>query len=80
MVDGRPSVFCSEVEYSNVIILPPNRNCCTGATLLVFTGKEGVHMVSLSEIIAVIGVVIAAFGLGYRLGRDKRHDVKNARE
>ena len=33
-------------------------------------------MVSLSEFIAVIGVVIAAFGLGYRLGRDKRHDDK----
>ena len=28
----------------------------------------------------VIGVVIAAFSLGYRLGRDKRHDDKNTRE
>ncbi len=37
-------------------------------------------MVSISEFIAVIGVVIAAFGLGYRLGRDKRHDDKNTRE
>ena len=37
-------------------------------------------MVSLSEFIAVIGVVIAAFSLGYRLGRDRHHDVKNTRE
>ena len=37
-------------------------------------------MVSLSEFIAVIGVVIAAFGLGYRLSRDRCHDVKNTRE
>lgn len=37
-------------------------------------------MVSLSEFIAVIGVAISAFALGYRLGRDKRHDESNTRE
>jgi hypothetical protein len=37
-------------------------------------------MVSLSEFIAVTGIVIAAFGLGYRLGRDKRQDDKNTQE
>ena len=37
-------------------------------------------MVSLSEFIAVVGVVLSAFALGYRLGRDKRLDEKNARE
>ena len=30
-------------------------------------------MVTLSEFIAVISIVIAAFGLGYRLGRDRRN-------
>ena len=45
-----------------------------------FTGKEDIWMLTLAEFIAVIGVVIAAFGLGYRLGRDKRSDAKDTRE
>ena len=37
-------------------------------------------MLTLAEFIAITGVVIAAFGLGYRLGRDKRNDAKDTRE
>ena len=36
-------------------------------------------MITLANFIAVIGITIAAFGLGYRLGRDKRNDVKDSK-
>ena len=50
------------------------------ATMPSITGKEEIWMLTLAEFIAVTGVVIAAFGLGYRLGRDKRKNVKDTRE
>lgn len=37
-------------------------------------------MLTLAEFIAVLGLIISAFGLGYRLGRDKRNDTKNTQE
>jgi len=37
-------------------------------------------MLTFAEFIAVFGLVISAFGLGYRLGRDKQNDTKNTQE
>jgi hypothetical protein len=37
-------------------------------------------MLTLAEFVAVLGLVITAFGLGYRLGRDKRNDTKKTQE
>ena len=37
-------------------------------------------MLTFSEFIAVLGLTLSAFGLGYRLGRDKRNDTKNTQE
>ncbi len=33
-------------------------------------------MLSIAEFVAILSLVIAAFGLGYVIGRDKRNDVK----
>ena len=32
-------------------------------------------MLTLSNFIAILGMLLTAFGLGYKLGRDKRNDV-----
>ena len=37
-------------------------------------------MFSLSELIAVLGVCISAFGLGYKIGRDKRDDERETKK
>ena len=37
-------------------------------------------MLTFAEFVAVLGLVITAFGLGYRLGRDKRNDTKKTQE
>ena len=37
-------------------------------------------MLSFADFVAVVSLTIAAFGLGYRLGRDKRNDTKNIQE
>ncbi len=33
-------------------------------------------MLTLAEYVAVLSLTIAAFGIGYMLGRDKRNDTK----
>ena len=37
-------------------------------------------MLTLAEFISVLSLVIAAFGLGYRLGHDKRNDTHKTQE
>ena len=37
-------------------------------------------MLTFAEFVAVLGLVITAFGLGYRFGRDKRNDTKKTQE
>ena len=65
----RPSdTYCSEVEYSNVI-LPPNWNYCTGLVLSLCQ-KGGLQMLTIEGLIAVISLVLTAFGLGYAIGRN----------
>ena len=34
-------------------------------------------MFELSEMIMVLSLVVAVFGLGYRIGRDKKNDENN---
>ena len=77
VVDGRPSELCSEVVYLIVISLRTVTVVLDiGESLfLVFTGEE-VSMISLSELIGVISILLASFGLGYKLGRDKNHNDK----
>ena len=36
-------------------------------------------MITLTEFLGVTSLVITAFSLGYRLGRDKRNDVKDSK-
>ncbi len=61
--------FCSEVEYSNVI-LPPDWNCCTGAHAPSLHRKGGPQMLTIEGLIAVTSLVLTAFGLGYAIGRN----------
>jgi len=37
-------------------------------------------MLTFAEFVSVLGLVVAAFGLGYRLGRDKRNDTRKTQE
>lgn len=37
-------------------------------------------MMSLAEFVAVLSLVIAAFALGYQIGRDKRNDTKKTKK
>ena len=66
---GFPAVLiCRRSNIQNVI-LPP-----TGAMVLAampsFTGKEGMQMLTIEGLIAVISLVLTAFGLGYAIGRN----------
>ena len=36
-------------------------------------------MLTLGEFLAVLSLTITAFGLGYRLGRDKRNDINETK-
>ena len=66
---GFPAVLiCRRSNIQNVI-LPP-----TGAMVLAampsFPGKEGMQMLTIEGLIAVISLVLTAFGLGYAIGRN----------
>ena len=65
------STLCSEVEYSNVL-LPPDWNCCTGANAPSLHWKGGPQMLTIEGLIAVISLVLTAFGLGYAIGRNSK--------
>ena len=48
--------------------------------MILHPERRAMLMLTLAEFIAVLGLVISAFGLGYRLGRDKRNDTKNTQK
>ena len=77
VVDGEGSPVTRRVflffpsEYGTVVL---------ALRRLVSPERRATDMLTFAEFIAVLSLVIAAFGLGYRLGRDKRNDTKNKQE
>ena len=57
-------------KYSNVIAILPDWNCCTGAHALSLHPERRSPMLTIEGLIAVISLVLTAFGLGYAIGRN----------
>ena len=47
---------------------------------VVLPERRVMRMFSISELIAILGVCISAFGLGYKIGRDKRDDEREKKK
>ena len=78
VVDGEGSPVFSEGNFA--VISPSMEPVVRTFRRLSIPERRASDMMSLAEFVAVLSLVIAAFALGYQIGRDKRNDTKKTKK